>query len=725
MMRALIGLAALLAAGTAIADADAAEQQRWKRESQAVSIVRDNFGIAHVYGRADADAVFGAMYAQAEDDFARIERNYLIALGRLAEAEGRPALYNDLRQRLFVDPAQLEHLYTTCPPWLKSLMIAWADGLNFFLAKHPKPAVLAHFEPWMALSFTDGSIGGDIETVDTAKLEQLYPDNGGPPAPPAARPGEESPTHGGSNGFAIAPSRTAAGHALLWINPHTSFYFRAELQMISNQGLDVYGAATWGQFFIYQGFNTRNGWMHTSYGGDAVDEYAETIVETPQGPLYRYASAVRPLAASTITVMVKEGEQLTPHHFTVYRSHHGPIVRSEGAKWIAIKIFQDPVRALEQSYLRTKTRDYRSFRRIQEMRTDTTNNTVYADADGTIGYFHGNFIPRRDPRFDFTRPVDGSDPATEWRGPHALDETITLLNPSSGWIQNTNDWPFSAAGPASPKRERYPAYMWTKGENPRGLHAVAVLSRLEHATIENLIAAAYDPHLTAFDALLPALLAAYDRLPGGDARRTSLEQPIALLRAWDRRSALDSVATTLAILWGEELATQNEARAHAARLPLYDYLVAHLEDDERLSALTAAEARLERDFGSHKVAWGDINRYQRLGDDPVEIFDDAKPSLPVAFAPASWGSLASFDYAKPRSTRHIFGASGNSFVAAVEFGPKVRAKAIKVGGESGDPASPHFADQSLMYTEGRFRDVPLTPGEVSAQAQRRYHPGDP
>jgi acyl-homoserine-lactone acylase len=742
-MRRLLRLATLLVAGAAAAHgtpaapgaapraargATAQERMRWRREAHAVTIVRDSWGIAHVYAGTDADAVFGAMYAQAEDDFPRIERNYLVALGRLAQAEGRSALYSDLRQRMFVDTAELERLYRDSPGWLKSLMIGWADGLNFYLAAHPRATVIGHFEPWMALSFTEGSIGGDIETVDLAGLEQLYPDGASRPAAPpapltAGLAGPFSP--GGSNGFAIAPSRTASGHALLWINPHTSFYFRAELQLTSAQGLDVYGAATWGQFFIYQGFNAHNGWMHTSYGGDAIDEYAESVLATPHGPCYRYAAGVRQLAKSRITVLVKEGADLVAHRFTVYRSHHGPIVRAEGGKWIAVKIFQDPVRALAQSYLRTKTTDYRTFRRTQEMRTDTSNNTVYADADGTIAYFHGNFIPRRDPRFDFTRPVDGSDPATEWRGAHRLDETITLLNPANGWIQNTNDWPFSAAGAASPKRENYPAYMWTKGENPRGVHAVEVLEHLEGATLDSLIAAAYDPHLTAFEVLLPPLLAAYDRLGDSDPRRGSLHEPIASLRGWDRRSARDSIPAALAILWGEQLAAQTEARAHAANQPIYDYLLGHLTDDERLEALAAAVARLERDMGSWKIAWGEINRFQRLTGDRVQPFDDTEPSLPVGFAPAQWGSLASFDYSKPRTTRHIYGSVGNSFVAAVEFGPTVRAKAIMTGGESGDRSSPHFADQALMYSEGRFRDVLFSPEDVSAHAERRYRPGEP
>ena len=430
-------------------------------------------------------------------------------------------------------------------------MQAWADGLNFYLTAHPatRPEVITHFEPWMALSFTEGSIGGDIETIDLARLAQLYPESDGLAAL-SPGPDAERAALGGSNGFAIAPQRSASGHALLWINPHTSFYFRAELQMTSDEGLDVYGAATWGQFFIYQGFNAHNGWMHTSYGGDAIDEYAETIVNSKGARFYRYAGGLRPVRASSIRLKIKNGGGFLYRRFTVYRTHHGPVVRTEDGQWITVKILIDPVRALEQSYLRTKTADYASFRKTQELRTDTTNNTVYADADGNIAYFHGNFIPKRDPRFDYTRPVDGSDPATEWRGAHPLDETITLLNPANGWIENTNNWPFSAAGAQSPKREDYPAYMWTRGENPRGLHAVEVLEPLRDATLERLIAAGYDPHLTAFDELLPGLLDAYDRLAAEDPRRRALEEPIAALRAWDRRTGADSQATTLAVFWG-------------------------------------------------------------------------------------------------------------------------------------------------------------------------------
>jgi acyl-homoserine lactone acylase PvdQ len=462
--------------------------------------------------------------------------------------------------------------------------------------------------------------------------------------------------------------------------------------------------------------------MHTSYGGDAIDEYAEDLVKESDGLYYKYGTGLKKLRVSRITIPFKQSDGMGTRTFTVYHSHHGPIVRTENGKWIAVKLLLDPVPALSQSYLRTKTRDYASFRKTQDMRTDTSNNTVYADADGTIAYFHGNFIPKRDTAFDFTHPVDGSNPATEWQGAHAIEDTITLLNPANGWLFNSNNWPFSAAGDFSPKRENYPRYMWTTGETPRGIHAVEVLHDIRNVTLDSLIAAGYDGHLTAFDVLLPPLFAGYDALPAADPRRAALGEAIAALRSWNRRTSADSVPTAVAIFWGQELIERKGAEARAADEPVYDYLVDKLTDAERIEALSAALQKLQRDFGSWRMAWGEINRFQRMTDDIVQPFDDAKPSLAVGFAPSRWGALASFDASMPRKTKRIYGAVGNSFVAAVDFGPTIHAKAIMSGGESGDPSSPHFTDQALMFSEGRFRDVLFYPEDVRAHAERSYQP---
>ena len=451
---------ALLAlSGPALAD----EMSRWRNVAAAVSITRDDWGIAHIHGRTDAQAVFGMVYAQAEDDFDRVETNLINAQGRLAETEGEGAIYRDLRMKLFIDPASLKSQYAASPPWLRALMDAWADGLNFYIATHPRvtPRVIRRFEPWMALSFSEGSIGGDIEDVSLSELEKFYDHSS--PTLAALTPGEfVEPS--GSNGIAIAPANTVDHHALLLINPHTSFFFRSEEQVTSDEGLNVYGAATWGQFFVYQGFNAHAGWMHTSSGVDSVDEFAETIVRRNGALFYRYGAELRPVETSSLDVSYRRADgSMAARSFTLYRTSHGPIVREAGGKWISVALMNRPVAALSQSFLRTKAHNYAEFLKVAGLQANSSNNTIFADDSGEIAYLHPSFIPRRDDRFDFTKPVDGADPATDWKGLHAPDEAPHLLNPASGWIFNTNDWPYSAAGPDSPRRSDYPRYMDTAG----------------------------------------------------------------------------------------------------------------------------------------------------------------------------------------------------------------------------------------------------------------------
>jgi acyl-homoserine-lactone acylase len=727
----LLAIASLSCGRLEAADADAA---RWARQARNVTITRDDWGIAHVRGRSDADAVFGMMYAQAEDDFNRIETNYLNAMGRLAEAEGASAIYRDLRMKLFVQPDSMKAQYAASPPWLKSLMVAWADGLNYYLSTHPqvKPRVITRFEPWMALTFSEGSIGGDIESISLRDLEAFYGARTmGLVRPDGARsmglarldadaiPKEPS----GSNGFAIAPSNTATHHAMLLINPHTSFFFRSEAQVTSDEGLNAYGAATWGQFFVYQGFNDRAGWMHTSSSVDAIDEYAESVTKKGAGWVYRYGAAERPVATSRIVVPFRTPAGLARKEFTVFRTHHGPIVREANGKWVSVKLMQEPLKALTQSYTRTKARSLAEFRRTMELHTNSSNNTIFADGQGNIAYFHANFVPRRDPRFDWSKPVDGSDPATEWQGIHGVDESPLVINPSTGWLYNTNNWPYSAAGPDSPRRDRFPAYMDAGDENPRGVHAIRVLQARKDFTLPTLIDAAYDSWLPAFSDLVPALLTAYDGLPASDARKAKLAEQIAALRGWDERWSETSVPTSLAVYWGDELWRRVSAQAESEDMSVYDYMARRSTADQRIDALAAASDRLARDFGRWNVAWGEINRFQRLTGDIVQPFDDTKPSIPVGFTSSRWGSLASFGARTWPGTRKLYGTSGNSFVAVVEFGDSVRAKAVSAGGESGHPASPHFADQALRYTKGQLRDVYFYPNQLRGHTERQYHPG--
>jgi acyl-homoserine-lactone acylase len=699
------------------------EVARWEQRAENVTIIRDDWGIPHIYGRTDADAVFGMVYAQAEDDFNRVELNYINGMGRLAEAEGEAELYRDLRMKLFIDPERMRQLYDESPEWLQRLMDAWADGLNYYLYNNPQvtPRVITRFEPWMALTFTEGSIGGDIESVSLSQLEDFYGDRFEDSMVVAETDSFKEPR--GSNGMAVAPSNTASGNALFLINPHTSFYFRAELQVASDEGLNAYGAVTWGQFFVYQGFNDRLGWMHTSTNSDCIDEYLETVVENEDGFYYRYGDGERPFTATNLTLPYRTEDGMANKELTVYHSHHGPIVREVDGKWVAVKLMQEPIKALTQSYLRTKATNYQSFYETMELNTNSSNNTVYADADGNIAYFHGNFIPKRDPRFDWNNPVDGSNPATEWQGLHTVEEIPHLVNPQNGWIQNTNNWPYSAAGPNSPRKQDFPSYMSTSDENARGLHAIRVLQGKTDFTLETLRDAAYDSYLTGFEDLIPALIRSYDRTPDSNPLKARLTEQMEVLRNWDLRFSVESVPTALAMFWGQELMGLVGADARRARVSVYDYMATRATAAQRLQALAAATDKLESDFGSWRIPWGEINRFQRLTDDVEQRFDDDAPSIPVGFASGRWGSLASFGASPRNGSKKWYGTSGNSFVAVVEFGDSVRAMAITAGGQSGDLASPHFNDQALRYSTGDLRPVYFYRGDLEGHITREYHPG--
>ena len=739
-----LGAAALLGPGTSNA---ATEQKPWQvpitknspgyahlaREAQRVTISRDNWGIAHVRGKTDADAVFGDIYAQCEDDFHRVRRNYLLALGWNAQLKGKSRIWQDLRERLFIDPVVLKKDYAKSPGWLKKLMIAWADGMNWYLATQPgvHDPVIKRYLPWMALSFTEGSIGGDITRVKLDKLAAFYGDDH---ATSVALADNTPPAwHDvlGSNGIAIAPKLSADGHALLLINPHVTFNFRDETQMTSDQGLDAYGASTWGQFFIYQGFNKHIGWMHTSTGVDAVDQFAETIVKKNGNYFYRFGKKLLPVKTRTITIpyRAKDGT-VKSRTFTAYFTQHGPIVAKENGKWIAEALMNKPIPALEQSWLRTKATDLKSYMKIAELKANSSNNTIFADDKGQIAFLVPQFIPKRDNKFDYVKPVDGSNPKTAWQGLTPLKDMPNVIDPPNGWVFNTNDWPWTAAGKYSPKAKNYPQYMDMFGPNWRSKHALRMLAGARDFTKAKLITDAFDSYLPAFARLIPILLKDYDGLPAGDPLKAKLAGPIGVLRHWDYRWGLASIPTSVAVFWGDTLwhefgdkAWNSGIDEHKMDMRVSDYVIEKVTPKQRLEALAKATDRLEKDFGYWGVPWGYINRYQRLDDSIHPHFSDAKPSVAIPFTSSRWGSLASSGAHAWPGTKKYYGINGNSFVAVVDFGPKVSARAIHVGGTSGNPKSPHFTDQAHRYAMGNLRTVYFWPGQIKRHAVRVYHPG--
>ena len=714
------------------------EISRWQQQAGRVTIIRDETGIPHIYGKSDADAVFGLLYAQCEDDFKRVEMNYIEKLGRLSEVKGENFLYEDLLIRLEVDAEQAQKDFAKSPQWLQKLCIAFADGINFYLYTHPsvKPALLNRFQPWYPFLWTDGSIGAiNTAGLGAGDLKNLYATGEAVATNHSISENEtaqqffQDENLSGSNGFAFAPKITEDHNAILYINPHVTFYFRPEVHVVSEEGLNVYGAVTWGQFFVYQGFNEHCGWMHTSSAVDAADSYIEKISKTDKGWVYEYESKQRKVREEKIILKYKEGEQIKEKTFTALFTHHGPVMGYKNGQWLSVRADNQIAAGLVQSWLRNKTKSFADYKKTMDLKGNISNNTVYADAEGNIAYWHGNRIPIRDTKYNWNEPVDGSIKETEWKGYHSVSEIVQSINPQNGWLQNCNSTPFTVAKNFSPKKEDYPAYMAPDGENFRGINAVRTLNETSNYNVDKVIKAGYDTRLAAFEVLVPALVNAFEKnVKYPDSLYALLVGPVTVLKHWDYRSSENSIATTLAIEWGERILPLIQASTGTDAVSKTKQFAADAKPEALLLPLLTTITDLQKRFGRWQMGWGQINRFQRISSDVENKFNDKLPSYPVGFASSRWGMLPSYSSRIFQGTQKRYGVNGNSFICAVEFGRlgnhKIKAKALLAGGQSGDEESPHFFDQGKAYSKGLFRNVWFYKEDVLNHAERTCHPGE-
>ncbi len=654
-----------------------------------VTIYRDRYGIPHVYGRTPADAVFGFAYAQAEDHVRQLEDNFIRALGRRAEVDGQAAWADDWLNRALAIPRLAREEFARLDPEMRDLLIGFAEGVNLWLERHPahRPRLLPRIEPWYPLAFIrynyyqGGFAGGALRQAGLRSI--------GAQAPPER---EDQ----GSNGWVVAPARSASGRALLFINPHLPWFGPGQVyegHLHSEDGWDFTGYARFGFPFPYVGHNGRVGWVSTDNAADLADLYLETF-DDPARPLaYRYGDGYRLAEEWTDTIGVRVGGEVVARSVTFRRTHHGPIVAASGGKPVALRMAKLEADGwLREWYRMTRARTLVEFKAAMEPLEMQFGNAMYADQAGNIYYIYNGAIPRRDPSFDWSRPVDGSDPRTEWQGFHSFAELPQLENPASGWMQNCNGTPFLLTDDGNPDPARYANYMVSEGDNARSVASRRILRANDRWTFAAWSRAAFDTKVVMADSLLGQLLAG--ARPATDGGRAAA----ALLERWDRRSDTGSVAMTLFNAWMQ----QGGPRA----------------------SLDAVVGSLEARFGDWRVPWGEASRIQRWDPFAGEGARDARRSLALPGVPSGLGAVFTAAPAPQPGQRRYYGVAGGSYVSVVEFGPEVRAMAVHTFGASGDSASAHFFDQAPLFTAGRFRPVWFTLPDIRANLERAYRPGE-
>jgi acyl-homoserine lactone acylase PvdQ len=702
------------------------EISSWKKQANAIQIIRDNWGVPHIYANTDADAVFGMMYVQCEDFFYKVEDAIISRMGRESEVFGKTSVYKDLWSRLYIDTLQAEKLYKQTSPSLKKLCDAYAAGINYYILTHPnsKPKLLKRIKPWVPLLNNIPSvINSNLTEADIKNMYPIFTDKS---IAVNIHNLVKEDLQNGSNGWAISGKNTKDKNPILLINPHSEFYNRIEVQLVSKEGLNVYGAPFLGEFSIFQGFNEFCGWMHTVTLSDAKDLYNETVKVENGKVFYEYNDKWLPIDSSTVTIYFKKGSEKDSVSFRTFKTIHGPIVAKRNDNWIAAKSINENIELLNVHWNITKSKSFKEFERWLDKRVMTGTNTIYADRAGNIGYWHGNFVPIRDPKYDWTLPVPGNKSETNWKGVHLLNEIPNYVNPKNGWVQNCNSTPLYGIGKFDSVMFKKPSYMLPDGHTPRAVNAVRQLSHISNATIDTILAMSHSPYLANAAKFIPQLLKSYDAIGKSDVR----EAPIKLLRNWDFNSDTTSIATTLSVLWIEKILQLNMSKLKRPITNEQSYPLtngSHISLNEvtpvvQLALFDSVLNDLKKDWGGWDIPWGKINRFQRNASG-VEA-SDSLPSLAVTATPAFMGSLNAYTSKKSKNSKIRYGTTGNTFVAVVSFGKKLQAKSIFTGGSSSNPNSKHFTDQAKGYINHQFKTVNFYESDVLKNKELSYHPGE-
>jgi penicillin amidase len=521
--------------------------------------------------------------------------------------------------------------------------------------------------------------------------------------------------------WAITPAKSASGHAMLFINPHQPFFGPGqwiEGHVHSDSGWNMAGATFPGSPFPSLGHNDNFGWSHTVNEPDIIDSWIEKF-DDPKNPLnYKYGNGYRAATEWTDTVKIKTDKGVQSRAFKFRKTHHGPVVAVRDGNPLTVRMAKfESYGVMEQRYLMGKARNFKEFRAAMARADVPMFNTMYADREGAIWYLYNGAVPRRDPKFDWLKPVDGSDPGAEWQGYHSIDELPQLFNPPSGWTQNCNATPFLATeeGKGNPDASKFPKYMVGEKDNARSRISRRLLGEKDKFSFDDWARAAFDTRVIEAETQIPPLVAEWEKLKSADTTRAEkTAEAVAALKSWNGVSAIDSVPMTVFTFWFYT-SLQPQAQAMTKDNPY-----------PKIAVLEYVLNDIAKSWGTWKVAWGEINRIQRVHTSGnQEPFSDDKPSLPVAGGPGNpIGIVFNFYSPVARGQKRRYGVAGHSFVSVVEFGPKPRALSLLQFGQSADPQSKHYFDQAGLYSKQQFKPAWFTLDEIKANLERAYHPGE-
>ncbi|MFN7929594.1 MAG: penicillin acylase family protein [Blastocatellia bacterium] len=689
--------------------------------AEQVTIRRDTFGVPHILAKTEEAAAFGFGYAQAEDHCVEIARGFVAARGEEAKFFGQ-GVESDFLLHRFDNYGACQKNFAQLDPLLQKMFRAYAAGINHYVAQHRQelPAWIPTFNEIDVLAnIHEGSI-----TAVGAVIRRLQTKYENKTAPPQISSGEfaADAEAAGSNAFAIGPSRSVSGKAMLLGNPHlnwSSLYWEAQVTVPGK--INFFGSTLAGLPVLRAGFNEHLGFVQTNNAPDMADVYALQL-DPNNSQQYLFDGKPMPLSKQEVAVEIKNADgTLRPEKRTYEYSHLGPVIYRNNGQAFAYRSTQlESYRHFEGFYRLSKARNLNEWMAVIKQNLLNYSNFTYADAAGNILYFWNAQLPRRvDDGTSYDLDVPATTSKYVWQSLHPVTDFPQLLNPRGGYTQNCNNPPWFPSLRDPLDATKYPSY-FERGE--LGLRPQMALEMLESPakfSLEDVKRLKFNTKMLLADRVKPDLLRAIKATANPS---TDLQKGLAVLEAWDNQAAAESKGTMLFLrFWDTYSAAVKQPFAVAWEPQNPGKTPSGLSDAApAVKALEEAVQWTRKTYGSEAVAWGDVNRYRFNGID-----------LPADGAPGNYGMFRVLRFTPQPDGKRVAGWIGNDkplagfgdgWVLAVEFAKPVTAYSILAYGQTANPNSPHSRDQIELYARHQYKKIWFTEAEIKAHLERTYHP---
>ena len=672
------------------------------KELENIRIVRDAYGVPHIFGDTDADVAYGLAWVQCEDQFITLQELMAACKGKLGEIKGKEGLVADFGIK-FMGLQKIAHANyeKEVTGKFKEYLESFVAGINAYAELHKEEVLIDGLFPITGQDVIVGYLLGNLEVSHAGKdLAKIL--NG------SLYQAKEVEVPRGSNGIAISKKKTNDNKTYLAINSHQpleGWYSWYEAHLVSKEGLNILGGTFAGGICIFHGVNQNLGWAHTVNHADFSDVYSLEMHPTREN-FYKFDDQWLELKENKHTAWLKLTDALKiPISQTNYESVYGPTFKTDDGVFAWNFVVGRSIKMAEQWYLMNKASNFNQFKKALALRGISTLNFVYADRQDTIYYLSNGGFPKRNPTYDWSGILPGNTSKTLWGDATvSLDSLPQVLNPKGGWVFNTNNTPFSAADSLSNFKEsglnRQMGYQSKGLENNRSLRFLELIKQYNTLSYEDFKRIKYDLQYPT-KMMRPTAVNLEDMMHLDPSAYPDIADAIILLNQWNRKSDMKNTTAALYIISWLEIDRIRTEEGRVVR-------GGRITEEDAVAGIRKAKKELLTNFGTLEPPLAEMQRLIR-GD----------VNLPIAGMPDVLAAM----YSKPTKDKIYKAFAGESYIALVRFGESgVEIESVNTFGASEKPESPYYTSEMKLFATQQLKKMTLDTTLVLQNAKRIYHP---